>query len=1525
MRVRVSLVVCVLASLVADASAQSLSLNSVAAPTGITVTAGGPVTVDVSGGPGNTTDWIGLFPTGAPDYGSLTWSYLSGTTTAPPTGLTAVTFSRPAPVTAGTYEWRLYASDSNTRLVTSGTLTVTATTATLGVNGTAAPNPLTLVAGTNLVVTLANGPGNPGDWIALAPVGAPATTIADWRYLNNTTVAPTSGTTSATVTLVAPTTTGDYELRLFPATQATKLVSSGVVTVTASTAALTVNGTSPPTAVSVNAGTFVTVGASSGPANPGDWVGLYAVGAPDPGALVWQYLNGLTTLPTSGSAGASLTFSIPNVSGSYEFRFFSSGSYVRLATSTSLVVAGTQLSVNGVAAPGSTTAAPASQAIVSVGSGPGYLGDWVGLYAAGASDYEMLDWRYLNDTATMPSSGLTAATLHFAVPATLGTYEFRFFIDDTYGRLATSGAMVVAPAAPVVTVALTGPFPGTTFNGPASLVVAANATVSGGTIQRVDFYDGATLIGTSSSAPYSVSWSSPSAGAHVLTAVAVDDTNATTTSTAVGIVIGPAGSTAGTLAAPHVSPPGGVFATAPAVVLTADAGAVVHYTTNGSAPNQGSPQYTGPITISSSSVLRARAYKSGWTASATRNESYVIDVVGPTIVPTITPGANAAGWNNTPVTVSFTCVDASAVTSCPAPVSFAQDGAGQSITVSSQDALGFQTSLTVTINIDSVAPVVTLSSPAADLSTSDATLALAGTVTDAGSGIVRTLCGGEPAAMSGANASCTVPLLPGLNAAVLVAVDQAGNSTSAGRQATRLATPTEIVIAPTTVALAVGDLRGLTVTTDAGLTPTGVTWTSSNPSVVSIAPENDGTIVAESLGQTTITATLGSLTAEATVRVLPGAVAPGESIWTVAPTPGRQLQAPMRANPVRDDDPDMFSIEVDPATSATLVKAVRGADGATLWSHHVPQPPFAADPFAGYFYVTHDAHSRTTLHRRGAGGVPPWDYASSGGISGVASAPDGTVYLMEDVTTPSGLIPTNSYPTSVRSDSYIVGLEGQTGAVRFRLGVPYQSSAFLTSETPDHRCIEQKYDGGGISGPMTVVENGDVVVQHLTERFNGAEGVCGPQSETWVQNTLRLLRISPSGGMSATVMNQYSGSWPGAFPGAGQEQAWPGVNRPDGHGGVLATWTLNTNDGMGNTVEGVVSRVVSGSVAYRQAANWAIYDYQNRDDVMVTSNGTIYAPGGPSGELSARATDTWAPLWTSSAWGIPINGLGDGGLLVSTDDGTGQVIQELDGSAAVVGSYSASIYWPFDALPDQDLLFGIDANGQLVQMSAPSKRRSLWTFLKNVFGGCTAAPLKADDPSAVDIGLVATTAPYTFDFKDTGPYSWSVDQILGVRDAFKAWEDEMVANGLPYRFRAFSQAEHDAAADPGQPLAPQADLQLKRLPLPLGPNGALVGGDYAATGPLQGRRATKGLIRFNTDPQVLFKHVGYLKVGLHEIGHALGLGHRSSERVGGSVMNRLRSKKKSDGTEDFSDDAGGNMPTKPTECDIRRVTDAIGK
>ncbi|RPD48559.1 glycosyl hydrolase family protein [Hymenobacter sediminis] len=92
-----------------------------------------------------------------------------------------------------------------------------------------------------------------------------------------------------------------------------------------------------------------------------------------------------------------------------------------------------------------------------------------------------------------------------------------------------------APAAP--TVSLTSPTASASFTAPATITLTANAADTDGTITKVEFYQGTTLLGTSTASPYTFTWTGAAAGSYSLTAKAYDNAGLSTTSAAVAVTV----------------------------------------------------------------------------------------------------------------------------------------------------------------------------------------------------------------------------------------------------------------------------------------------------------------------------------------------------------------------------------------------------------------------------------------------------------------------------------------------------------------------------------------------------------------------------------------------------------------------------------------------------------------------------------------------------------------------------------------------------------------------------------------------------------------------------------------------------------------------------------------------------------------------------------------------------------------------------------------------------------------------------
>ncbi len=81
----------------------------------------------------------------------------------------------------------------------------------------------------------------------------------------------------------------------------------------------------------------------------------------------------------------------------------------------------------------------------------------------------------------------------------------------------------------------------------------------------------------------------------------------------------------GRVATPVFNPAGGSFPSAQSVTITdATAGSTIRYTVDGSVPTASSARYTGPITVAATTTVRAVAFASGLTDSATAAAAFTI-------------------------------------------------------------------------------------------------------------------------------------------------------------------------------------------------------------------------------------------------------------------------------------------------------------------------------------------------------------------------------------------------------------------------------------------------------------------------------------------------------------------------------------------------------------------------------------------------------------------------------------------------------------------------------------------------------------------------------------------------------------------------------------------------------------------------------------------------------------------------------------------------------------------------------------
>ncbi len=289
----------------------------------------------------------------------------------------------------------------------------------------------------------------------------------------------------------------------------------------------------------------------------GTYVGSVAVTlSAQPGATIYYTLNGAN--PTTASAVYSGPFNV---------------------TSTSTVKTMARLNgVNGPVASRVFTVAPPAPTISPAG------GTHVGPVSVSLSGQSGATLYYTLD-GSEPTTGSTVYSGPFNVAVT-STVKAMARRNNVNGPVASS-TFTIAPFAPTIS-----PAAGT-YVGPISVSVAAQT--------------GATIY-------YTVDGSEPTTASPVYAgAIPVSVTSTVKAMARLNGVNGPVASAAYTIAptAPTISPEAGMHVGPATVTITAQPGATIYYTLNGSDPTTSSPVYSNPLTVSTSSTVKAMARFNG--------------------------------------------------------------------------------------------------------------------------------------------------------------------------------------------------------------------------------------------------------------------------------------------------------------------------------------------------------------------------------------------------------------------------------------------------------------------------------------------------------------------------------------------------------------------------------------------------------------------------------------------------------------------------------------------------------------------------------------------------------------------------------------------------------------------------------------------------------------------------------------------------------------------------------------------------
>jgi hypothetical protein len=244
-----------------------------------------------------------------------------------------------------------------------------------------------------------------------------------------------------------------------------------------------------------------------------------------------EFFSGTTLLGTGTLTNGNYVYSWTNVAaGTYSVTAKATDDKGATVTTTAV-----SLIVNGL--PTVTLTSPANNANFTAPA-------TIAITATAADgDGTISKVEFFNGTTLLGVGTLTNGNYVFnwaSVP--VGNYTITVKATDDRGASTTTAPITLAvnaPANQAPTINWVAPASNTVVNAPGNFALSASASDADGTISKVEFFNGATPLGTGtlSGGTYVYSWTNVAAGTYSVTAKATDDKGATATTSAVTLVV----------------------------------------------------------------------------------------------------------------------------------------------------------------------------------------------------------------------------------------------------------------------------------------------------------------------------------------------------------------------------------------------------------------------------------------------------------------------------------------------------------------------------------------------------------------------------------------------------------------------------------------------------------------------------------------------------------------------------------------------------------------------------------------------------------------------------------------------------------------------------------------------------------------------------------------------------------------------------------------------------------------------------
>ena len=418
-----------------------------------------------------------------------------------------------------------------------------------------------------------------------------------------------------------------------------------------------------------------------------------------------------------------------------------------------------------------------------------------------------------------------------------------------------------------------------------------------------------------------------------------------------------------------------------------------------------------------------------------------------------------------------------------------------------------------------------------------------------------------------------------------------------------------VTLMPSLINMMVGDTHAIQALSAAGQPVTGLTWTSSDPTVVSLSSDDPPVLTALAPGHVTITA--GTASADVTVSSptdFPSGLPLGTVLWS---HPG-DVYSILPAVPSPSGVADVFAYQRNDTIQAIT------SDGTTAWTADVSQAQQLLPDFQGGLVVQN--RDGSVVRFDGITGQPRTLYTPPNNPdwnvwSSVAVHPDGTVFVLHFEAPPGD---------SYEGHSTVIGIDSATGAQKFSVPVPVQTG-----------------EGNMTVQGILIAGDGHAYVQY----FNNA----GQDSSETLTCYLHLLRVSSSGASDDILAYQWG------------YVSWDRV--PSGCAG-----TMLTNADTGVVLTGLAAGFQGSKMAITNGTGVSVvYGPEAPNDwpvvpVLQAQDGSFIGTAGTGLDSYMVAFDATGGVRWSVPNYTPLMATADGGV-IATIDGVSATIFDKNGGA----------------------------------------------------------------------------------------------------------------------------------------------------------------------------------------------------------------------------------------------------------------------